>query len=801
MLQSTIRSLTCLAALTQCVIADDDVITSDLIFYGQSEPVYPTPELTANGSWSDAITKAQAFVSQLTLEEKVNFTGGITTETGCAGFIPAVDRLGFPGLCLADAGNGLRNTDYVSSWPSGIHVGASWNKYLARQRAVYMGNEARVKGVNVLLGPVVGPIGRVAEGGRNWESFSVDPYLSGGLVYETVSGVQSTGVITSTKHFIAQEQETHRLSTSTGDFAESISSNIGDKALHELYLWPFAEAVRAGTGNVMCSYARLNNSYSCQNSKGLNGLLKGELGFQGWVVSDWGAQKSGVASALAGLDVAMPNGDGLWAGNLTLAVNNGSVPESRLDDMATRIMASWYQMKQDGSSFPIPGSGMPADILVPHEVVDARDPSAKSTLFDGAVEGHVLVKNTDSALPLNSTQMKLISLFGYSAKAPNKNNQEYAATGAYFSSWSVGAESANVTEVNDGFFGNLQLPKSAIAPNGTLVSAGGSGATSQNLISSPYDALVAQAYEDGTALFWDFESGSPLVNPTSDACIVIGNVWATEGYDRPALRDDFTDGLILNVADQCANTIVVFHNAGVRLVDQFVDHPNVTAIIYAHLPGQDSGKALISLLYGQTNPSGRLPYSVARNETDYGSLWKPDTTLAPNRFQAYPQSNFTEGVFIDYRHFDAQNITPRYEFGFGLSYTTFDYSNLEVSKTDAAVQAYPTGAVVEGGETDLWDVIANVTLNVANTGSLDGKEVVQLYVGVPGEDAPVRQLRGFEKSTIPTGETATVQLSLTRKDLSIWDVITQKWMLREGCYNIFVGSSSRDLPLSGTLRI
>ncbi|KAK9774050.1 putative Glycoside hydrolase superfamily [Seiridium cardinale] len=799
MLQSTIRSLTWLAALTQCVIADDDVITSDLIFYGQSEPVYPTPELTANGSWGDAITKAQAFVSQLTLEEKVNFTGGVTTETGCAGFIPAVDRLGFPGLCLADAGNGLRNTDYVSSWPSGIHVGASWNKDLARQRAVYMGNEARVKGVNVLLGPVVGPIGRVAEGGRNWESFSADPYLSGGLVYETVSGVQSTGVITSTKHFIAQEQETHRLSTSTG--AESISSNIDDKALHELYLWPFAEAVRAGTGNVMCSYARLNNSYSCQNSKGLNGLLKGELGFQGWVVSDWGAQKSGVASALAGLDVAMPNADGLWAGNLTLAVNNGSVPESRLDDMATRIIASWYQMKQDESSFPTPGSGMPADILVPHEVVDARDPSAKPTLFDGAVEGHVLVKNTDSALPLNSTQMKLISLFGYSAKAPNKNNQEYAATGAYFSSWGVGAESANVTEVNDGFFGNLELPKSAIAPNGTLVSGGGSGATSQNLISAPYDALVAQAYDDGTALFWDFESGSPLVNPTSDACIVIGNAWATEGYDRPALRDDFTDGLILNVADQCANTIVVFHNAGVRLVDQFVDHPNVTAIIYAHLPGQDSGKALISLLYGQTNPSGRLPYTVARNETDYGSLWKPDTTLAPNRFQAYPQSNFTEGVFIDYRHFDAQNITPRYEFGFGLSYTTFEYSNLEVSKTDAAVQAYPTGAVVGGGEYDLWDVIANVTVNVANTGSLDGKEVVQLYVGVPGEDAPVHQLRGFEKSLIPTGETATVQLSLTRKDLSIWDVITQKWLLQEGCYNIFLGRSSRDLPLSGTLQI
>ncbi|KAH6646223.1 glycoside hydrolase superfamily [Truncatella angustata] len=798
MVPSPIKSLPVLAALTQYALAQD-VITSDTYFYGQSEPVYPTPELTETGAWTDAISKAAALVSQLTIEEKVNLTGGVTSTTGCSGFIPAIDRLGFPGLCLADAGNGVRNTDYVSAWPSGIHVGASWNKDLTHARAVGLGNEARLKGVNVLLGPVIGPAGRVVEGGRNWESFSIDPYLSGSLVYETVDGVQSTGVITSTKHFIGQEQETHRLSTSSGAFAEAVSSNIDDKTLHELYLWPFSEAVRAGTGNIMCSYARVNNSYSCQNSKLQNGVLKGELGFQGWVVSDWGAQKSGVSSALAGLDVAMPNGDGLWAGNLTLAVNNGSVPESQLDNMATRILASWFQMKQD-TDFTSPGIGMPADLSAPHEVVDARDPTARSTLFDGAAEGHVLVKNTNGALPLNSTQTKLISLFGYSAKAPNRNNYEEAAEGDYFGSWSIGAEPANITELNDGFFGNIELLKSAIALNGTMVSGGGSGATAQNLMSAPYDALVAQAYEDGTALYWDFESGSPLVNPTSDACIVMGNAWATEGYDRPALRDDFTDGLILNVADQCANTIVVFHNAGTRLVDVFVDHPNVTAIIFAHLPGQDSGRALVSLLYGQTNPSGRLPYTVARNETDYGDLQKPHLTLN-GTYQVYPQSNFSEGVLVDYRHFDAYNITPRYEFGFGLSYTTFEYSDLAVAKTDATIDEYPSGNIVEGGQADLWDVIANVTVIVENKGDCDGKEVAQLYVGIPGGDAPVRQLRGFEKVLIQAGETATVQFGLTRKDLSVWDVVAQKWQLQEGSYNIFVGRSSRDLPLSGTLTI
>jgi beta-glucosidase len=350
--------------------------------------------------------------------------------------------------------------------------------------------------------------------------------------------------------------------------------------------------------------------------------------------------------------------------------------------------------------------------------------------------------------------------------------------------WGMGAEPANLTEVNFGFMGNLSIPKSSIALNGTTVSGGGSGATAQNLISAPYDALVQQTYEDDTALYWDFESGSPFVDPTSNACLVIGNTWSTEGYDRPSLRDNYTDALINNVADQCANTIVVLHNAGTRLVDNFVDHPNVTAIIFAHLPGQDSGRALVSLLYGKTNSSGCLPYTVARNESDYGAVLTPDVTLPPNRFERFPQSDFSEGVFTDYRHFDRYNITPRYEFGFGLSYTTFAYANLQVAKTTptaASSQAYPTGSVAEGGKADLWDVLATVAVDVANMGGVDGKEVVQLYVGIPGDD------------------TATVTFELTRRDLSVWDVVAQDWLLQQGEYNIYVGSSSRTLPLSGTL--
>lgn len=768
-----------------------DVITEDSYFFGESPPVFPSPEMSGAGPWATAYARARALVAQMTLEEKVNMTAGTTAPNGCSGTIPAIDRLEFPGMCVSDAGQGLRGTDFVSSWPSGLHVGASWNKELTYKRGMGMGGEFKRKGVNMLLGPVVGPLGRVVEGGRNWEGYSVDPYLGGALVHETVVGVQGVGVITSTKHYIANEQETDRNPTANNS---AQSSNIDDVTLHELYLWPFQDAVHAGTGNIMCSYNRINNSYGCQNSKTLNGVLKGELGFQGFVVSDWYAQHSGVDAALAGLDVAMPNGGVYWGDNLTLSVTNGSVSESRLDDMATRVIASWYQMGQD-KSFPAPGIGMPANLSLPHTIIDGRDPTDKPILYAGAVEGHVLVKNTNSALPLKRPRM--LSVFGYSAKSPDKNNYG----GSTFTAWGLGLEAGDdgmAAALTDAFTGLSKEPVAAVAINGTIISGGGSGATSQSTFISPFDALISRADQDNTQLYWDFNSPIPDVMGASDACLVLGNAFATEGVDRPGLRDDYTDGLVLHVASRCANTIVVLHNAGIRLVDQWIDHANVTAVIYAHLPGQESGKALVSLLYGDENFSGKLPYTVARNESDYGDVLHPDQP--EGRFIKFPQSNFSEGRYIDYRHFDRAAIEPRFEFGFGLSYTTFGYSNLQVSNIATANTAtYPTGAIAEGGQTDLWDVVARVRADVTNTGSVDGAEVAQLFVGIPG--APARQLRGFEKPQIVAGETTTVTFDLTRRDLSVWDVVAQKWGLQSGSYQIYVGGSSRDLPLTGSLSI
>ncbi|KAG6313411.1 hypothetical protein E4U22_000995 [Claviceps purpurea] len=247
-------------------------------------------------------------------------------------------------MCLSDSRNGLCNTDLVNAYPAGLHVGASWNKALTRKRGADMGGEFRRKGVNVFLGPVVGPAGRTVRGGRNWEGFSTDPYLSGCLAARTIEGVQSEGVQTSLKiqHFIANEQELNRRPVLGAEAVSSNDPNLDDRTMHEVYLiqkllpahqclaaWQALSGWRTRwhrrTANIMCSYQRVNNSYGCANSKTLNGLLKTELEFQGFVVSDWDAQRAGVAAALAGMDMAMPSPAELWGKCLVEAVKNGSV--------------------------------------------------------------------------------------------------------------------------------------------------------------------------------------------------------------------------------------------------------------------------------------------------------------------------------------------------------------------------------------------------------------------------------------------------------------------------------------------
>ncbi|KAM3514289.1 hypothetical protein MY11210_002079 [Beauveria gryllotalpidicola] len=764
-------------------------------------PSQPAAQISGQDEWADAFAKAKTMVGQMTLEEKVSLTGGVDLKSGCSGTVAGIPRLGFPGMCLNDAGNGVRASDHVSGFVSGIGVGASWNKELARKRGVALGGENRRKGVNIMLGPVVGPAWTVVKGGRNWEGSSADPYLSGVLAAETVRGVQSQNVMTSVKHYIGNEQELHR---SLQGNVQAISSNICDKTMHELYLWPFVDLVKAGAANVMCSYNRLNQTYGCGNSKTLNGLLKTELGFQGFVVSDWGAQHA-FSDAPNGLDMGMPNSDPFWGAHLVNAVKNGTLAESRVTDMAMRIIASWYQLKQDDPSFPAPGIGMPANLTAPHHVVEARDPADMPVLLQGAIESHVLVKNDHSTLPLQSPQV--VSLFGYSANTPPQWTAEHDANGT----WRFGL--APVLGLDDA---------SPIGRRGTLFGAGGSGAITPQTHVSPQDAFAARAARDGFALRQDLQSAPPRppptaaaavdVDPASDVCVVFGNAWAREGIDRPQLDDEYTDGLVRAVADRCARTVVVLHNAGPRLVGGFADHPNVTAIMFAHLPGQQAGDAVVALLWGDANPSGKLPYTVAERAADYGPLLDPQRAAAAgggssasSSSSSSPQAYLTQGVYTDYKYFERARVRPRYEFGFGLGYTHFDYADIVLTAAAGGRQPtwppaeYPTGKIASGGQTDLWDVVATVRCRLVNAGAVAGAEAAQLYVRFPGRRA--KQLRGFEKPTLQPGEAAEVVFELTRRDLSVWNTTRQKWQLQRGRYEVYVGRSSTKLPLKAHLDI
>lgn len=462
----------------------------------------------------------------MTLEERVNITRG--WPGACVGNTGEVPRLGLPSLCFADGPDGIRGQEFVSAFPAGIHVAATFDRDLMYRYGRALGNEYHGKGINVALGPVAGPLGRVVRGGRNWEGLSNDPYLAGAGMGAITRGIQDAGVIATPKHWLLNEQEFRRRWSPMG---EAISANVDDRTLHELYAFPFMDALREGAGAVMCSYQRANHSYACQNSKLLNGILKTELGFEGFVVSDWDGQMSGVASANAGLDLVMP-GAGFWGDSLVEAVGNGSVTEDRISDMATRILAPWYYLQQE-NAYPPPAI---YTNLEKHFPVDVQADHAELIEEIGAA-GTVLVKNVNNTLPFKKP--RFLCVYGYDATveaSPWQNRDRYG--GGY--------------DVNFGWN----------TFNGTLITGGGSGSTSPPYVVSPFQALQERVAKDRGLLRWDFYSDNPTPYLNADACLVFINAYASESFDRTSLTDEFSDRLVLNVASWCANTIVVVHSAG-----------------------------------------------------------------------------------------------------------------------------------------------------------------------------------------------------------------------------------------------
>ncbi|PYI04612.1 putative beta-glucosidase [Aspergillus sclerotiicarbonarius CBS 121057] len=752
--------------------------------------------------WENAFQKASDFVSQLTLEEKVSLVSG--TEGPCVGNIAPIPRLNFSGLCIQNGPLALEQGTYSSVFPAGVTIAATWDRNIAYQRGNMMAAEFRGKGSQVLLGPVAGPLGRSGLGGRNWEGFSPDPYLTGELFTETILGIQEGGVQACAKHYIGNEQETQRQPTQNeyGTTIESVSSNIDDRTLHELYLWPFQQAVRAGVAAVMCSYNRLNQTYGCQNSKTLNGLLKGELGFQGYVMSDWGATHSGAFAVNSGQDMDMPGtasfGPVLFHQNLTKSVNNGSVAMDRLDDMCRRVMTPYFHLNQDKDFPAIDPSNKELNALLfsspdeyrynytygPVANVDVRG-NHGAAIRKQAAEGTVLLKNVNGALPLRSP--KQIAVFGNDAGDFTNGMSVFYFNGV----------------------GNYEF--------GVLAAGGGSGSGLFSYIVSPLEAIkqrtgfrketLFQYLLNNTAII---EEDSPylaaLLPSSPDVCLVFLKSWATEGEDRTTLHTDWEgDQVVEKIASQCSNTVVVMHSNGINALP-WADHPNVTAILAAHFPGQEAGNSIADVLWGDVNPSGHLPYTIAKKQSDYSFAAITNSTSLQNTNDPTAwQSDFKEGTLIDYRHFDYYNQTVQYEFGYGLSYTTFsiekDMNITSLHHGNISIFP-PTSKVLPGGNPHLWEELYKVSATVENTGEVAGAAVPQLYLSLPQETmgglSPVNILRGFEKVHLQPGESKEVTFALTRRDLSNWDVTKQQWAIPIGRMQVHVGFSSRDFRASAS---
>ncbi|PGH15556.1 hypothetical protein AJ79_02338 [Helicocarpus griseus UAMH5409] len=706
------------------------------------------------GDWTAAYDSATGALAQLTNDQKV----GIVTGTGwmngnCVGNTGDAPNIGFRSLCLQDGPLGVRTATGVTAFPAGIHAASTWDVELIRQRGLAMGEEFRALGVNVQLGPVAGAIGKIPAAGRNWEAFGPDPYFTGIAMQETIIGIQEAGVQACAKHYILNEQELNR---------GSMSSSVDDRAMHELYLWPFADSVKANVASIMCSYNRIDGVYACENDAVLNSLLKDELSFPGYVLTDWGAQHSNENSANAGLDMAMP-GDGMgdgnyyWGPNLLNAVDSGSVPQERLDDMVKRILASWYYIGQDKDYPEVgfdnwqPGTGK--DVQGDHATV------ARAIARDGIV----LLKNVDNALPLNKP--------------------------------------ATLAIIGSDAFPNPDGPNACVDRGcnvGTLAMGWGSGTVEFPYLIAPHDAIKERADADGTVLTTspnDETASATAAATAAETAIVFINADSGEEYitveGNAGDRNDLNawhngNELVQAVAEVNAKTIVVIHSVGQILLESFIELENVVAVVWAGLPGQESGNGLVDILYGDTAPNGKLPYTIGKTAEDHG------TAIVPG------DDSYPEGLFIDYRHYDKNEIEPRFEFGFGLSYTTFDYTELTATYTD---KSPGEGSPAPGGPTSLYDEVATVTATITNNGTVTGAEVAQLYIGLPesAPETPVRQLRGFQKVSLEAGASAPVSFSLRRKDLSYWDTEAQAWVTPTGEFKVYVGASSRDIRLTGTM--
>lgn len=653
-------------------------------------------------------------ISQMTLEEKASLCSGLDFW-----HTKPIERLGIPSIRMSDGPHGLRKEETMFSktvpatcFPPASCLSASWDRNLIERVGKAIGEECQAENVQILLGPGVN-IKRSPLCGRNFEYYSEDPLLSSEMAKHFIKGVQSEGVGTSIKHFAANNQEHRRL---------TVSAEVDERTLREIYLASFEKAVKeAKPWTVMCSYNRVNGVYASENEFLLTKVLREEWGFEGFVVSDWGAVNDRVKGLSAGLDLQMPY-DGGWGDKKIIeAVKKGELPEEVLDKAVERILNIVFKAienKKENATY---------DKEAHHRI--AREV---------ARECFVLLKNEEKILPLKKEGR--IGLIGAFARKPQIQGG--------------GSAHVNPTMVDDA----VEEIKKLVEGKAEIIYADGYKIETDEVD----EKLIEEAKE---------------VAKKSDVVVIFAGLperYESEGFDRPHMKmPENHNRLIEEIAKINKNVVVVLSN-GAPIEMPWVD--KVKAILETYRGGQAWGGAVADVLFGVVSPSGKLPETFPKKLSD-----NPSYLFFPGEGD---RSEYREGIFVGYRYYDKKEMEVLFPFGHGLSYTTFEYSDLSLDKKEM---------------TD--EEILRVKVKVKNTGDMKGKEIVQLYVRDVKSSVirPDKELKGFVKVELEPKEEKEVTFELDKRAFAYYNVEIKDWYVETGEFEILIGRSSRDIVLKDTV--
>jgi beta-glucosidase len=675
-------------------------------------------------------------LKELTLDEKIELVHGngmpgwgkpranAYLGNGGAGFVLGVPRLGIPMIQMSDAAYGVRmsadNGRYSTALPSNLASAASWDPQAACEYGTLIGKELRAQGYNMTLGGGTN-ITREPRNGRTFEYMGEDPVLAGTLVGNRIKCEQAQHVIGDIKHYVANDQESGR---------NEVNVLISKRALQETDMLAFHIGLEIGNpGAVMCSYNAVNGDYACENKYLLNDVLKKQWGFKGFVVSDWGATHSVVKASAAGLDQEEPE-DLFYGEPLKKAVQEGKVSQGELDEHVRRVLRAEF------------AAGI-VDFPLKRNVVDIE--GGFETARKISEQSSVLLKNDKGVMPLDASKIRSIAVIG-----------AHADTGMI-----SGGGSAQVD------------PPGAAAPQWKA---------HVWFPTSPLKAILAKT-PNATVKFESGENpnATAALAKNSDVAIVFVHQWSSEDYDQANLSlHDHQDALIDQVASANPRTIVVLET-GSAVTMPWID--KVAGVLEVWYAGSKGADATANILFGDVNPSAKLPMTFPKSEADLPhpkmTLPRPDQ-LGPEAVnksgEAKPtfEVSYDEGLKVGYKWYDAEKKTPLFPFGFGLSYTTFAYSDLKVKPGK----------------------ITTVTFSVKNTGSRPGAEIAQVYAALPAEAGePPKRLVGFSKVHLKAGESKEVSVSVDPMYLSIFDEGSESWKLVPGGYSFMAGGSSQDLAL------